>query len=139
VAVIVVALAAAVEAAELETLVVETKDGPVEFDVEYAGTPDEYARGLMFRDHLDAGTGMIFDFHQPRRASFWMRNTLISLDIIFIDEDGIIRFIAPRMKPLSEKSVGPKEPVLGVLEINGGEAEELGIEVGDRVRHRTFE
>ena len=126
-------------AADLEPLVIDTGEGPVELMVEYAGTPEAYAKGLMFRDHLDARTGMIFDFHKPRQVAFWMRNTLISLDMIFIDADGVIQMIAPKTTPLSEKSIGPGEPMLGVLEINGGEAAELGVAVGDRVRHRMFD
>ena len=127
-----------VRAVELEPLVVETKAGPVEFMVEYAGTPEEYAQGLMFRESLAPQTGMLFDFHAPRPVAFWMRNTLISLDMIFIDAAGVIQFIAHRTTPLSEKSIGPGVPSLAVLEVNGGEAAALGVAEGDRVRFRTL-
>ena len=103
------------------------------FEVEVARTEAEQARGLMFRETLGPGEGMLFPFDPPRPASFWMKNTLIPLDMIFIRADGSIARIAANTVPLSLEPVGVEEPVVAVLEIAGGRAAELGIEAGDRV------
>lgn len=103
------------------------------FQVELARTPEEQARGLMFRESLGADEGMLFPMEPPRPASFWMKNTLIPLDIIFIRPDGTIARIAHRTVPHSLESVQSGEPVSAVLELRGGRAAELGIEEGDRV------
>jgi uncharacterized membrane protein (UPF0127 family) len=97
------------------------------FVVEVARTPEQQAQGLMFRESLGPNEGMIFPFTPPRPASFWMRNTLIPLDMIFIRVDGTIARIAANTVPLSEDSVAVGEPVAAVLEIRGGRAAELGI------------
>jgi uncharacterized protein len=104
-----------------------------EFTVEVARTTEEQARGLMFRRTLGDEEGMIFPFDPPRPASFWMRNTLIPLDMIFIRADGTIARIAANTVPLSETPVAVGEPVAAVLEIRGGRAAELGVAEGDRV------
>lgn len=91
--------------------------------------------GLMFRRSLARNRGMIFPMGEPRMAAFWMKNTLIPLDIIFIRSDGRIARIA-RAKPLDLTSVPSGEPVTAVLEIRGGRAAQLGIRRGDRVRWR---
>ncbi len=124
---------------ETETLVVETGNGPVTFTVEIADDDRERARGLMFRESLADNHGMLFHFQRPEYASFWMRNTVISLDIIFIGVDGRILNIAERTTPYSEAGIPAAGLTRGVLEIRGGRAEELGIRAGDRVRHRIFE
>ena len=103
------------------------------FTVEVARTPDQQGRGLMFRERLGDDEGMIFPFPEPRMASFWMRNTLIPLDMLFIRDDGTIARIAAETVPLSEEPVESGEPVIAVLELRGGRAAELGIEEGDRV------
>lgn len=103
------------------------------FIVEVARTPEEQARGLMHRQSLDPGKGMIFPYDPPQPASFWMKNTLIPLDIIFIRADGTIARIAADTVPMSLDPVPSLEPVAAVLEIAGGRAAELGIEPGDRV------
>jgi len=103
------------------------------FTVEIAASPDEQAQGLMFRETLGPNEGMIFPFPYPRVAGFWMRNTLIPLDMIFIREDGTIARIAAGTTPLSEETVSAGEPVIAVLEIRGGRSAELGIATGDRV------
>ena len=103
------------------------------FNVEVARTPDQQGQGLMFRTALAADEGMIFPFPQPRMASFWMRNTLIPLDMIFIRADGTIARIAADTVPHSEESISSGEPVAAVLEIKGGRAAELGISEGDLV------
>lgn len=103
------------------------------FTVEIARTPEQQATGLMFRSTLGEDEGMIFPFPAPRQASFWMKNTVIPLDIIFIRPDGTIESIARDTVPYSLDSVQSGEPVMAVLEIAGGRAAALGIERGDRV------
>ncbi|MBL8536550.1 MAG: DUF192 domain-containing protein [Hyphomonadaceae bacterium] len=124
--------------AAFEDLSIETANGPVRFSVEIADDEQERARGLMFRQSLADDQGMLFHFQEPEYASFWMRNTVISLDIIFIGVDGRILNIAERTTPFSEDGIPAAGLTRGVLEIRGGRARELGIEAGDRVRHRIF-
>ena len=123
---------------KVEGLDVLTHHGARHFAVEIADTPARRERGLMFRRHLDAARGMLFDFHAPQTVSFWMENTLIPLDIIFIDADGRIEAIAANAKPMSEDLIPSGGPILGVLELRGGRAAEIGAEVGDQVRERMF-
>jgi uncharacterized membrane protein (UPF0127 family) len=104
------------------------------FIVEVARTPEQQANGLMNRQSLAPDRGMIFPYDQPRPASFWMKNTLIPLDMIFVRSDGTIARIAAETVPLSLEPVPSLEPVAAVLEIAGGRAAELGIQPGDRVR-----
>ena len=104
------------------------------FTVEIAGTPEEQAMGLMYRNALAPDKGMIFPFSPPRPASFWMRNTLIPLDMIFVRADGSIANIAANTVPMSEQPVPSDGPVAAVLEIAGGRAAELGIKPGDKVK-----
>ncbi len=115
-------------------LQIQTDTATHPFTVEVARTPAEQARGLMFRESLAPDVGMLFPFPSPRPASFWMKNTLIPLDMIFIRTDGTIARIAVNTTPLSLAPVGVGEPVGAVLEIAGGRSLELGIEEGDRVR-----
>ena len=103
------------------------------FTVEVARTSEQQARGLMFRNSLGADEGMIFPFSPARPASFWMHNTYIPLDMIFIREDGTIARIAADTTPLSDEPVPSGEPVAAVLEIKGGRAAELGIRENDHV------
>ena len=104
------------------------------FTVEVARTPEEQAMGLMYRNLLAPDRGMIFPFDSPRPASFWMRNTLIPLDMIFVRQDGSIANIAANTVPYSEEPVTSDGPVAAVLEIPGGRAAELGIKPGDTVK-----
>ena len=104
-----------------------------------ANASDETRRtGLMFREEMAADHGMLFVFDETRMVSMWMENTLIPLDMLFIGEDGTIRTIGRNTKPLSRDIVSSKEPVRYVLELNGGAAARLGIEVGDRVEHEAI-
>ena len=121
-----------------EPLTIETAGGPVGFPVEMARTPAEQSRGLMFRTLVPPGTGMLFVHDRPRPVSMWMKNTPASLDMLFIDEDGTIESIAADTTPFSEAVISSNGPVAGVLEIKAGEAERLGIQEGDRVRHPHF-
>lgn len=103
------------------------------FRVEVARTPEQQERGLMFRQKLGPDEGMIFPMSPPRFASFWMKNTVIPLDIIFVRADGSIARIAAMTTPYSLDPVSSGEPVAAVLEIAGGRAAQLGIAEDDKV------
>lgn len=121
------------------TLVVETAAGATHnFTVELARSDEEIRRGLMFRESLDEDAGMLFFYPQCRIAAFWMKNTLIPLDMIFIEADGRIATIAAMTEPLSLDIHASGVPVNGVLEIGGGGAAARGIAPGDYVRHPWF-
>lgn len=125
-------------AQETEIVVVQSGDATHEFVVELADEPDEITTGFMFRDALEPDAGMLFDFGAPREANMWMRNVTLSLDMLFIGEDGIVVAIARNAVPGSERRINPGVPVKGVLELNGGRAAELGIEPGATVDHPIF-
>jgi uncharacterized membrane protein (UPF0127 family) len=108
------------------------------FTVEIADTDALRARGLMFRQRLPEDRGMLFDFKTAREAAMWMKNTYISLDMLFIRTDGTIAYIAENTVPQSLEVIGVREPVLAVLELAGGTARKLGIRTGDVVYHRIF-
>lgn len=124
--------------AVLEPLEILTSRGPVRFQVEIAADDASRARGLMYRKSLAPDRGMLFDFHTPRPVSFWMRNTYISLDMIFIRADGRILSIARNTTPLSDEGVPSGGAVRAVLELVGGRAAQIGALPGDRVIHRIF-
>jgi uncharacterized membrane protein (UPF0127 family) len=133
------ASAALPQTAERELLVIETAGGAQDFQVEIADDPRERARGLMFRRDMPANEGMLFDFGEEEPASFWMKNTYIPLDMLFIKADGTVESIAERTTPLSEKTVHSRGPVRFVLEINGGLSDELGIAPGDHATGPAIE
>jgi uncharacterized membrane protein (UPF0127 family) len=139
---VLVARAALAQEAEIKfkrsSLVVETGGREIKFDVELALNDVERSRGLMFRDKLGPYEGMLFDFYQEAPVSFWMKNTLIPLDMVFIGRDGTVRHVHANAKPLSTDSIPSQFPVRAVLEINGGSARLLGIKPGDRVKHPIF-
>lgn len=122
----------------LEPLTVTTANGPVKFRVEIADDETERRNGLMWRESLAPDRGMLFDFKDEAPRSFWMKNTLIPLDIIYIAADGTVVSIAAMATPKSEESLPSHGAALGVLEIPGGRAGELGIRPGDKVTHRIF-
>ncbi len=121
-----------------QTLEIATQSGVQVFSVELADNDAERAKGLMFRKELPEGQGMLFDFHREQDVSFWMQNTYISLDMIFIRGDGRILRIAENTEPLSTRLVPSGGPVRAVLEIIGGSARKLGIAPGDRVSSPIF-
>ena len=131
-------LGQATETSALEPLEIVTPKGRTKFMVEIADDDRERAQGLMYRKSLAADRGMLFDFKTERSGSFWMRNTYIPLDMIFIRADGRIRSIARNTTPMSDQGVPSGGPVRAVLEIPGGRAAELGVLPGDRVLHRIF-
>lgn len=111
---------------------------PHVFRVELALTPQQQAQGLMGRTSMDKDAGMIFLFPEEAERSFWMKNTLIPLDMIFIREDGTISKVHDSAKPHDLTSVKSEGPALAVLELNGGTAKKLGISAGDLVKHPFF-
>ena len=127
-----------VSAAEESTLEIVTSKGVHVFTVELATDDAERQKGLMFRKELPEGRGMLFDFKRDQDVSMWMRNTLIPLDMLFINADGSIRRIAENTEPLSERTISSGGPVRGVLEVIGGTARKLGIAAGDKVAHPVF-
>lgn len=118
---------------EVIPLTVTSASGAHRFNVEVARSAMEQARGLMFRTKLGPNEGMIFPMNPPRGASFWMKNTVISLDLIFVAPDGRIANIAANAVPYNLNPLLSVGPVKGVLEIPGGRAAELGIAPGDKV------
>ena len=130
--------AGSVAAQQLQPLEIASRSGVHIFGVEMAVTPDEQARGLMHRRELPEMQGMLFDFQREQPTSFWMKNTHISLDMIFIRADGRILRIAENTVPLSEALVPSGGPVRAVLEVIAGTSKKLGIAPGDRVSHPIF-
>jgi uncharacterized membrane protein (UPF0127 family) len=116
-------------------LVIQSESGAHAFTVEVVDTAESRAKGLMYVQELADDAGMLFDFEQERLVSFWMRNTFIPLDMIFIGADGEIKNIHVNARPHDETSIPSVAPVQFVLEIPGGRSVELGIEAGDRVEH----
>jgi uncharacterized membrane protein (UPF0127 family) len=135
---LVVLFAAPLAAADQNTLEIVTRNGVHVFTVEIAVNDADRQKGLMFRKELPEGRGMLFDFQRDQDVSMWMRNTLIPLDMLFINADGRIRRIAENTEPLSERTIPSGGPVRGVLEVIGGTARKLGIAPGDRVAHPIF-
>lgn len=121
-----------------EPLEIATRGGVLTFDVELALTPDQQARGLMYRRSLPTSGGMLFDFGQSRDVSMWMQNTYVPLDMLFIRADGRIHRIAEDTTPLSTATVSSGGPVRFVLELPAGTARRLGIAAGDRVGQRLI-
>lgn len=112
--------------------------GRANFTVTVADDNAERSRGLMFVEDMPTMTGMLFIYETPRRASFWMRNTLIPLDMLFADPTGVITRVHENAVPLDETSIDGGEGVQYVLEINGGMAARLGIEEDDVMQHPAF-
>ncbi len=113
-------------------------EGAVEvFNVEVAETQEQLERGLMFRRSMPRDAGMIFVM-PPQVAGFWMKNTVIPLDMLFVGDDGRILKIVANTKPLDTTKISSDVPVAGVIEINAGEAARRGIAVGDRVTYERF-
>jgi uncharacterized membrane protein (UPF0127 family) len=116
-------------------LVLHTAKGDFAFTVEIADDGAERAQGLMFRDHLAADAGMLFDYGTEQLASFWMQNTLIPLDMIFIGADGVVKNIHVNARPLDTTSIPSGVPIRFVLEVPGGRSTEIGLEIGDTMEH----
>ena len=116
-------------------LVLHSATGDHPFNVEVVDTPEGRAKGLMYRTELADDAGMLFDFKQEREVSFWMSNTLIPLDMIFVGADGVVRTIHANARPQDLTSIPSQVPVQFVLEIPGGRAKEIGLKAGDAMEH----
>ncbi len=131
VAALLAAAPAAVAAGDTVELVTKTGRHPITID--WAVTPGERSKGLMFRTSMPENHGMLFDFGSEQDVAFWMHNTPLSLDMVFIAADGTVKRIEARATPYSDTEIPSGSPVRFVLEINGGRAEALGLTAGDRV------
>ncbi len=124
----------AAQSLSIVPLVIRTADGRTHrYRVEVARTPAEQATGLMYRHALKPAHGMIFPMQPPRPASFWMANTWIELDIIFIAPDGRVESVVARAQPESRTAISSRGAVSAVLELAGGEAARIGLASGDKV------
>ena len=123
----------------LEPLEITTSSGVHAFQVEIADDEASRERGLMYRRFMPADRGMLFEFDRDEPVAFWMKNTYIPLDMIFIAPDGAVTRIAANAEPLSETSIPSGGPCVGVLEINGGEAARIGLRPGDKVKAAFFQ
>ncbi len=112
--------------------------GFTHYSIEIADDPREQAKGLMFRRHLAKDSGMLFVYSAPQHTAFWMKNTLIPLDMLFIDDTGRIKRIAQNARPLDETPIDGGAGVKLVLEINGGLSKKTGITIGDQIRHLSI-
>ena len=137
---IVVALAAAPSrGGGLEKLEIATASGSHAFQVEIAKDDASRERGLMDRRYMAPGRGMLFEFDREAPVSFWMKNTYIPLDMVFISRAGVVTHIVANAEPLSERVIPSGGPCAAVLELNGGTAAAIGLKVGDKVRHPFFQ
>lgn len=116
-------------------LVLHTATGDYGFNVEVVDTPEGRAKGLMFVQELADDAGMLFDFKEEREVSFWMRNTFIPLDMVFVGSDGVVKTIHVNARPHDVTSIPSEVPVQFVLEIPGGRSVEIGLEPGDTMEH----
>lgn len=123
---------------ERDQLGIATAGGEQHFAVELAVNSEQRAQGLMYRPRMAADAGMLFLYPAARPVAMWMKNTLIPLDMLFIGDDGRILHIAERAIPGSTATISSMQPARAVLELNGGTAARLKIQVGDRVLYRTF-
>ena len=131
-------VSAGAQAASIQPLEIVTRSGVQVFSVEMATTEQEKETGLMYRKELPEGKGMLFDFSPEQQVSMWMKNTFISLDMIFIRADGRILRIAENTEPQSTRIIPSGGLAKGVLEVIAGTAKKYGIQPGDRVAHPLF-
>ncbi len=138
-AVILAATGANASACGENTIELRQNGVQAQFSIELAMTASEQAQGLMFRESMPQFNGMLFINERPRRVSFWMKNTLISLDILFIDENGVVQNLKHSATPLDTTSIPGGDNIQYVLEINGGLANLLGLSEGAEVRYIGFD
>jgi uncharacterized protein len=129
---------AAEPAGTLEELVVVTASGEHKLKVEIADSVEELSKGLMFRQTMPADQGMLFIHERDGERMMWMKNTYLSLDMVFITAYGKVHRIAERAQPFSEETIGSQGPVRAVLELNAGKTAEIGLKRGDLIRHKAF-
>lgn len=114
--------------------IVSAKGETHKFTVELALTPPQLEFGLMYRDKMAADHGMLFDFGTSRPVMMWMKNTKLSLDMLFLDQKGVVTHIQENAVPYSEAIISSDGPVAYVIELNGGIVKKLGLAVGDKVK-----
>jgi uncharacterized membrane protein (UPF0127 family) len=137
--VVLIALAAGEAKSDgLDGLQIVTATGTHDFQVEIARDEASRARGLMDRRFMPADHGMLFEFEHEAPEAFWMKDTYIPLDMIFISRAGVVTNIVAYAEPLSERAIPSGPPCMAVLELNGGAAAGIGLKVGDKVRHPFF-
>lgn len=125
-------------AQSLQPLQIVTASGVHDFKVEIAADDASRERGLMNRRYMPADHGMLFEFPSDAPVAFWMKNTYIPLDMIFLSRAGVVTNVVADAEPLSESVIPSGPPCAAVLEVNGGVAAAIGVKVGDRVRHAFF-
>lgn len=123
---------------KLEKLTIVSSGEPHEFNIAIADTEENQALGLMNRESLPDNEGMLFYFGDEKVRVFWMKNTLVSLDMLFIAPDGHINQIHHRAVPLDETRIVSQKPAFAVLEIKGGVAQKLALKPGDIIHHKVF-
>jgi uncharacterized membrane protein (UPF0127 family) len=128
----------AATAQSLDKLEIDTASGVHAFSVEIADNDAAREKGLMYRRFMPADRGMLFDFKREEPVMFWMKNTYIPLDMIFISRAGIVTGVAANAEPLSERIIPSGGPCYAVLELNGGVAASIGLKAGDKVHHPIF-
>ncbi|MFM8860696.1 MAG: DUF192 domain-containing protein [Methylocystis sp.] len=121
-----------------DRMLVTTATGKHTFTLEIAKTNEERAKGLMFRKSMPQDHGMLFIFHDARPISMWMKNTLISLDMIFVSGEGMVTSIIQHTTPLSEEIITSDQPAQAVIEVNAGVAQKIGLAPGDKIHHPLF-
>ena len=117
----------------VETITIDTKAGPHSFSMEVAADDESREKGLMYRKEMAPDAGMLFDFHTPQLVSFWMENTVLPLDMLFVRADGTIARIKANATPYSRENIPSGEPIQLVIELNAGRAAALGITEGAKV------
>jgi uncharacterized membrane protein (UPF0127 family) len=130
--------AAGAIAQSLDRLEIATGSGAHVFNVEVVNDDAGRERGLMYRRFMPQDRGMLFDFKKEAPVAFWMKNTYLPLDMIFISRRGVVTNIVANAEPLSERLIPSGGPAYGVLEINAGIAGRIGLKVGDKVKHPIF-
>ncbi|MEM9204753.1 MAG: DUF192 domain-containing protein [Pseudomonadota bacterium] len=118
-----------------DPLIVDTGNARHFIAIEVADTPPKRAQGLMNRETMAQDAGMLFDFKNDRVVTMWMKNTILSLDMIFIDKSGSVIRIAEDTVPFSETTISSGQPVRYVLEVNAGVSRKIGLEPGDTISH----
>jgi hypothetical protein len=136
--VLVASVSVTAQGAEPDSLEIVTSTGRHAFQIEIASNDATRERGLMDRRYMAADHGMLFEFDREAPVAFWMKNTYIPLDMIFIAPSGAVTHIVANAEPLSERVIPSGGPCIAVLELNGGTAASIGVKVGDKVHHPFF-
>ena len=121
-----------------DVLHIKTSSGEHKIEIEIAESSEDQSMGLMYRTSVPPGTGMLFPYETSREITMWMRNTYVSLDMVFIKADGVVHRVEHGTEPLSERIIPSKGPAKAVLELVAGDAKRLGIKAGDLVQHAVF-